>query len=371
MRSLEADRLRFSLTTRRVPLDAMVELVPYARRPQVGDLVIAEVLKPGKHTAIEDRTGLPVRIFPGDRLVGAFGNRYATDQYEGYVPRRASRQCDLLSVGGVCGVVASRHAGIRAPTRLRVLGLVGDGRGRTVNQRTFAVEPGPDHAVGSVILVVGASMNSGKTTLGGALTRGLDRAGLRVAAAKLTGTAADKDPRHYRSSGASPVIDFVDAGVPSTYMLDPDALHQLVSTLLSRLWATSPDAVVLEVADGIFQRETAILLRSAEFRAVVDHVFFAANDSLSAESGARHLREYGLPLRAVSGLVTKSPLMMHEVEAATGLPCLSPERIAEGGALELLRVTQARTLLAEPAAVSAPLPANGTARLEQPLRLTT
>jgi hypothetical protein len=362
------------LTTRLVPLDAMVELIPHVHRPRVGELVVAEVVKVGKHVAIEDRTGLTGRIFPGDRIVVAFGNRYATDQFEGYVPRRPSRHCDLLSVGGVCGVVASRHAQVRAPTRLRVLGLVGDGQGRPVNQRSFAVEPGSNLPTGSVILVVGASMSSGKTTLGGALLRGLGRAGLRVAAAKITGTAADKDPRFYRSSGASPVLDFVDAGVPSTYMLDPEDLHRIVTSLLTRLWATSPDVVVLEVADGIFQRETAILLRSAELRAIVDHVFFAANDSLSAESGARHLRENGLPIRAVSGLVTMSPLMMQEVEAATGLPCLSPDRIAGGAAIELLRVPhmlEARTLLAAPVVGSAYLPVNGTARHDQPLPLVT
>lgn len=370
MRSLEAHRVRFSLTTRRVPLDAMVELLPYVRRPQVGDLVVAEVLKIGKHAAIEDRTGLTGRIFPGDRLVGAFGNRYATDQYEGYVPRRPSRACDLLSVGGVCGVVASRHTAVRAPTRLRVVGLVGDGQGRPVNQRTFGIGPSSDHAAGPVILVVGSSMSSGKTTLGGALIRGLVRAGRRVAAAKITGTAADKDPRFYRSCGASPVLDFIDAGLPSTYMLGPDELHQIVSALLSRLWATGPDAVVLEIADGIFQRETAILLRSAEFRAHVDHVFFAANDSLSAESGARYLREYGLPIRAVSGVVTKGPLMMQEVEAATGLPCLTPEQIADGAARELLRAP-APALPPELAAASTRVSLNGTAWHDLPAPLVT
>jgi hypothetical protein len=357
-----------------VPLDAMVELVPYVRRPKIGDLIVAEVVKVGKHSAIEDRTGLTGRIFPGDRIVGAFGNRYATDQYEGYIPRRPSRQCDLLSVGGVCGIVASRHAQVRAPTRLRVLGLVGDGQGHPINQRAFGVEVEPHAATGSVILVVGASMNSGKTTLAGALVRGLDRAGLRVAAAKLTGTAADKDPRYYRSCGASPVLDFVDAGLPSTYMLDPDDLHQLVSRLVSRLWATGPDMVVLEVADGIFQRETAMLLRSPEFRSIVDHVFFAANDSLSAESGARLLREHGLPLRAISGLATMGPLLVQETEAATGLPCLSPDRIVEGAALELLQVPRLLQTLAQiPDApvVSATLPVNGVVHREQPLQRVT
>jgi hypothetical protein len=351
----------------------MVELLPHSHRPRVGQLVAAEVLKIGKHTAIEERSGLSVRIFPGDRIIGAFGNRYATDQYEGYVPRRSSRRCDLLSIGGVCGSVASRHDGVRAPTRLRILGLVGDGNGQPVNQRQFAVEPGPTAGTGKVILVIGASMSSGKTTLAGALVRGLISSGLRVAAGKLTGTAAGKDPRFYQSCGANPVLDFIDAGYPSTYMLEQDELREMTTRLLSRLRALSPDYVVLEVADGIFQRETAMLLRSPEFRTAVDHVFFAANDSLSAESGVRHLRQYGFPLRAISGLVTRGPLMMREAEAATGVPCLTPDRIADGAALELLRVPellQARSLRPEAAAVG-DVAENGAARREPSLHLVT
>jgi hypothetical protein len=352
----------------------MVELLPHVHRPRVGQLVVAEVLKIGKHTAIEERSGLSVRFFPGDRIVGAFGNRYATDQYEGYVPRRSSRRCDLLSIGGVCGSVASRHDGVRAPTRLRVLGLVGDGHGQPVNQRQFAVEPGPPLGTGQVILVVGASMSSGKTTVGGALVRGLVRSGFRVAAGKLTGTAAGKDPRYYQSCGASPVLDFVDAGFPSTYMLDQDELHEIVTRLLSRLRALSPDYVVLEVADGIFQRETAMLLRSPEFRAAVDHVFFAANDSLSAESGVRHLRQYGVPLRAISGVLARGPLLMREAEAATGVPCLTPDRIVDGAALELLRVPEAplaRSLGPDVAPLVEDGSENGTVRHESSLRLVT
>ena len=318
----------------------MTTLVPYVRQPKIGQLVIAEVVKLGKHVAIEDRSGLSTPIFPGDRIVGVLGNRYATDQYEGYVPRRASRQCDLLSIGGVCGVVASRAAGVRAPTRLRVLGLAGDDRGRPLNQRVFGIEAEDAPRSGQVIVVFGSSMNSGKTTVAGALVRGLAGGGLRVAAAKLTGTAAGKDLRLYVGSGASLVLDFVDAGFPSTYLLDPDDLHRIPTVLLSHLWSTKPDFVVLEIADGIFQRETAMLLRSEQFRAQIDHVFFAGNDSLSAESGVRHLRQHGLPLRAISGILTKSPLIVREAEEATGVPCLTPDQIADGAAHELLRIPE-------------------------------
>jgi hypothetical protein len=187
-----------------------------------------------------------------------------------------------------------------------------------------------------VILVVGASMNSGKTTIVGTLARALSGAGLRVAAAKVTGTAASRDGRLYRSSGADPVLDFVDAGYPSTYMLEQGQIMMLYSVLLSQLQATGPDYIILELADGLFQRETRMLLADESVRATIDHVFFAANDSLSAESGVRHLRAQGLPIRATSGLLTRSPLGMREAEEVTGLPCLSPTRMIEGDAVELV-----------------------------------
>lgn len=346
----------------------MVSVLPYVHRPQIGDLVVAEVTKLGRHTTIEDRSGVVRPIFVGDRIVGAFGNRYATEQYEGYVPRRASRRCDLLSIGGVCGVVASRHTSARMPTRLRVLGVVGDEQGRRLSQRAFTVERGPARQVGQVILVVGASMSSGKTTVVGALVRSLVEAGLQVAAAKITGTAAGKDPRVYLSAGASPVLDFVDAGFPSTYMLGPEEVWELWSVLLARLQATSPDFIVVEVADGIFQRETAMLLRNLNCRSSVDHVFFTANDSLSAECGVRHLHELGWPVRASSGIVTKGPLGAREAEEATALPCLSPDQIADGAALQMLHVPQLLAIRAEAAALTASAlaarPANGVARHE-------
>ena len=368
--ALDHPNLKHSLTTRAVPLAAMAGLLPLTQRPQLGQLLVAEVLKLGKNTTLEDRAGVSVPIFAGDRIVGAFGNRYATHQFEGYIPNRASRKCDLLSVGGVCGKVASQHAGVRAPTRLRVVGLVSDRDGRPLNQRAFGLPLLPQEAAGEVILVVGASMNSGKTTLGGMLIRALTRAGLQVAAAKVTGTSAGKDTRFYLSCGARPALDFIDAGYPATYMLDLGQLMMLQSVLLSQLRATGPDYIVLEIADGIFQRETRMLLESDSFRASVDHVFFAAGDSLAAESGVRHLREYGFPLRATSGVLTQSPLAAREAEEATGVPCLTAAQLRDGEALGLVGASRVPAQKAT-AQVARSLPKNGAVAADQLVRLVT
>ena len=341
MQPLDHTTLKHSFTTHAVPLAVMAGSMPLEHKPQIGQLVVAEVLETRRHTALEDREGLRVNIFPGDRVVVAFGNRYATDQYEGYVPDRVVSKCDLLSVGGVIGRVKSRHAAMSAPTRLRVLGAVCDEDGQPLSQRAFGLPAIDDNGSGRVIVVVGSAMNSGKTTTAGTLVRALNAAGRRVAAGKVTGTAAGRDLRYYASCGARPTLDFTGAGFPSTYMLNRDEVVSLYRTVLAHLRASGPDYVVLEIADGILQRETRMLLESEDLRSTVDHVLFSATDSLSAHAGVRWLRERGLPVRATSGTVTRSPLALLEAEEATGLACLSIDRMMAGEALEVLGADRA------------------------------
>jgi hypothetical protein len=56
------------------------------REPRLGDLVVARVVSVNAHDGLENVHGRRVRLYPGDVVVGAFGNRYATDYYEGYLP---------------------------------------------------------------------------------------------------------------------------------------------------------------------------------------------------------------------------------------------------------------------------------------------
>lgn len=339
MTQFDSRLVKFGFTTHAIPERAMARIAPFTHKPRAGDIVAAEVVSIGKHTTLENRQGIVQHIFPGDRFVGAFGNRYATDQYEGYVPEELQEEFDLLSVGGVCGLVASQHASMQPPTRLRLLGAMCDQQGKALNLSQHRLPSRHSSSTCELILVVGASMNSGKTTTVGTLVRALSNAGLRVCAAKTTGTAAGKDGRYFASCGAQRVLDFTDVGHPSTYMLSVHELLETFGTLVAHLQDLQPDYIVVEVADGIFQRETRMLLDSVRFRSRVNHVFFAANDSLSAECGARALRDLSLPLRAIGGMVTQSPLATREAEEATGLPCLSIPRMLSDELPPLLGLT--------------------------------
>ncbi len=69
---------------------------------------------------------------------------------------------------------------------------------------------------------------------------------------------------------ASPVLDFTHGGCPSTYRYPAEQVRKVLLALTGHLSAAGVDAVVLEVADGVFQTETAALLADPAFAGAVD-----------------------------------------------------------------------------------------------------
>jgi hypothetical protein len=65
-------------------------------------------------------------------------------------------------------------------------------------------------------------------------------------------------------------------------------------------------------------------------------VVLAVGDALGAVAAVQVLAEVGVSVRAVSGLVTASPLATREAAAATGLPVLTPAELVGGAAVDLL-----------------------------------
>lgn len=305
--------------------------------PEVGDVVLAEVTKIGAHARLEGREGQRQVLYAGDRVVGVLGHRYAPDQFEGYAGIEGGR-LHLLSVAGVAGQVQSRHADMGAPTRLQMLGYLRDLHGQRVNTRRFALLPPdvpPVHRIPTVV-VVGTMMNAGKTTTATGIIHGALRKQMVVAAAKVTGTASGKDISQMRDAGARRVLDFTACGWPSTYMCSAAELEELFLTLYASLLRVDPQLIVLELADGLIQRETAFLLQSPLFRSYVTAVVLAAGDAMGAEAAAGRLRAMRMPLIAVSGRTSMSALLVAETEGATALPCLTRQQLDDGAVVGLM-----------------------------------
>ncbi len=342
MERFEHLRIKWTYVTHAVDRSVAVALLPPVPEERPGALLLARVAVIGKHTGLESADGRKAALFPGDVFVGALGERYATDQYEGRAVCSGTVG-HVLGVGGVCGEVVSRNLRMPDPTTIEWIGRLADETGRPLGLGDFRRRPAPAPRASRprTIVSVGASMNSGKTTTAAQVVRSLAGRGLRVSAGKITGTACRRDPSLLEDAGADVVLDFSHFGHASTAGVSRDALLGLAADLHDALLETGPDFVVYEIADGIFQRETRMLLEAAAFRSTVDAVTFAGPDALSCESGVRHLRELELPVVAVAGPVANAPLGIAEVERATGLPCLSGEMILGGALIQSLGLPRA------------------------------
>ena len=329
--SLKRERTRsakIAFTARNVRIRDAKTLVREVR-PRSGDLVLARVTHIGQQRRIEAPSGRRCQLYYGDEIIVAYGARYAPDQFEAIIPPDL-RPCHLVAAGGLAGDVVTQHPRVRRATRIEPLGLLGDAKGRVLNLRHYAIDdPGEIEERPVTIAVVGTSMNSGKTTTAAALVHGLAGAGLKVGVAKLTGTGSGGDLWSALDAGAAAAIDFTDAGYPSTHGLPIVELQAAASRLLRHLSAQGFDVLVLEIADGLLQLETAELLRSDTIRDRVSAIIFAAVDAMGAMAGARWLTERNLPLIGLSGLVAASPLARQEAAEATGLPVFGLEQLAD------------------------------------------
>lgn len=304
---------------------------------EVGDVLLVEVEKVGVHDRLEGREGQRQTLYPADRVVGVLGHRYAPDQFEGYAEAH-NGTLHLLSGAGVLGTVRSRHDGASRPTRVKLLGTLVDLKGQKLNTRQFGLRPAetPGGRRPLTIAVVGTMMNAGKTTAAVSIVRGAAKRGHVVAAAKITGTASMKDVALMRDAGARRALDFTACGWPSTYLCSAAELEEVFMTIYASLLRIEPAVMVLELSDGIIQRETAMLLRAPAFTTRVDTVVLAAGDALGAEAAVSRLRTLNLPVRAVSGRTSMSPLLVAETESVTGLPCLTRSQLEDGAVLEMV-----------------------------------
>ncbi|MDQ3627534.1 MAG: DUF1611 domain-containing protein [Actinomycetota bacterium] len=336
---LSVDRLRRSkkaYTTRHMDLFVASSLLSGVV-PEVGDLVLARVDVIGQHPRIEQRDGRRAHLFPGDEVVVAYGHRYAPDQFEAFVPDDLG-PCELVAAGGVASRVQSAHGLMSHATSLTPRGLLADSDGRRLNLRSGALAPVAVSAGRRpvTVAVLGASMNSGKTTTAANLVRGLRAAGVRVGAAKVTGTGAGGDIWLFQDSGAEPVHDFTSAGLPSTYRVGAAEIRRVFAELTDQMASQGCEALVLEVADGVYFEETAALVQDPIFAERVDALLFAASDALGAHAGNEWLRSRALQPLALSGVLSSSPLATREAEAATGCQVWGLERLTDPAAARAL-----------------------------------
>jgi hypothetical protein len=294
-----------------------------------GDVVAVRVLNDkATYNQLELVSGRMARLAAGDVVVGALGSRKALLGYEGHVPQRleTGEEINLLNLGGVLGICTSSSPAVGEPYRCEVVGQVlafpdlASRRGVPANIATRSLPPPGPCEVSPVVAVVGTCMNAGKTEATVAIVRGLLAQGKRVSAGKATGVSLRRDVLAMEDAGAEPALPFTDFGVVST---DPENAPGLAVSLVRSLSASGPDAVLVELGDGLMgEYGVEEILQESEFVGAVAATVVAANDPVGACGAVALLREqYGIEPTVVTGPATDNPVGRRAVTARTGVAC--------------------------------------------------
>ncbi|WBU62110.1 DUF1611 domain-containing protein [Paracoccus albus] len=319
---------KWSFSTRRVIREraAGMDIDFAAARP--GDLILAQVQEIGQHKRVQLTTGRPSELFPGDLVVLACGARYAPDQFEGLAEIDPTG-ADMLAGGGCIGRMIARNERIRPATKLLPKGRLLDVKGCALNLDQFALPDPQQWADIPIIAVLGTSMNSGKTLATAQLALGLRRAGWKTATIKATGTGAFGDYNEYSDTGAHYVGDFTDAGMVTTYMQPLSRIRSGIERLLAEAQRSGSEIAVMEVADGLFQRETAQLIADPWFKKRISGLIFACGDAVAAAGGVSELSRIGLRPDILTGIVSCSPMASAEAQAATNIQVLRKRDLSD------------------------------------------
>jgi len=284
------------------------------------------------YSQLELPTGRMAQVKKGDVIAGALGHRHALFGYSGHLPERLAPgdTINLLNMGGVLGICDSVNPDLGPPFECEVLGAVlhfpylGEriGVAARIGSEVLDLAAPLDTGGVPVVALVGSCMNCGKTAAACALVRQLSHDGLTIDGLKTTGVSLRRDVLALEDAGARATGLFTDLGIVSTTAANAPAVTR---TLLTRLAAGRPDAMVAELGDGLLGAYgVAAILDDAAIRAAFTAVVLAANDPVAAWGGVRMLRErFGIEPVAVTGPATDNLAGTRIIEESMGVPAIN------------------------------------------------
>jgi hypothetical protein len=304
------------------------EPVPRARW-RTGDLVAAEVDEPSLQATVEATDGRMVEVRAGDIVVGALGERAATLEVVGdWRDVGDDLRLAVLTRAGVLGRVTSSAPGVRHlifPLAYRGH-VVAGGSHLTM---ASALPPPPRRApCPPTVLIIGTSMNAGKTTSAKTIIRALRALGLRVAGAKLTGVARYADILAMADAGAEIVMDFVDAGMPSS-IGPPATVAAAVERIAFTVGGAGVDVLVAEAGASPLEPYNG----EAAIAALGDAVRFTVLCAQDPYAVVGVTRSFALTPDLVAGRATATSAARRLLAHLSPAPALDLMDPAAGGAL--------------------------------------
>jgi hypothetical protein len=256
---------------------------------------------------------------------------------------------DLLARSGLVGRVLSKSGKVISPTVIKALGYACNSSGEILNTKDYSLI-NPKNSTkkfprAKLILVVGTAMNSGKSAACTACVYALTVNKKEVRAAKVTGTASLKDILGMNDAGATYYADFSFLGYPSTYLIDESEVVGIFNNIDLKYANNKDNYWVVEFADGINQRETAMLLNHPDIKNRIHKLIFCAADSFGAIGGLEILKKkFDLAPDAISGICSSSPLHIKEMREYTDIPVFNSLNIDSDQVYKILSTPRKRKI---------------------------
>ncbi len=303
-----------NLTSDDVQLGA-VERSVWRRGQYVAARVLGDQMLPYEIELVDGRVG---SVVPGDTIIGALGSRAATLECVGdWREVGDDLRFHALSMAGVLGRCTSRSPFARPLIPLEYVGHL-RGKEAPLAMDQFSLRPtGTDYQVPTV-LIIGTSMDAGKTFAAEKVIRALRERGNRVAACKLTGVGRYRDVLSMRDAGAEHVFDFCDAGLPST-VVPVQEYEQALEPLLSSIAAVEPDVVVVEAGASPlepYNGEACVRRLKRNTRCVI----LCATDPYAAQGV---MTAFGITPDLIAGRATSTQAAVELAERLTGVRALN------------------------------------------------
>lgn len=297
--------------------------------PRAGDVVVVRVLTDNAtYNMLELPTGRLAKVNPGDVVAGVLGRRRALKGFVGDVPQMVKRgdELHLLNLGGVIGSCSGHHSSLNDAIKVEVIGLT-TSNGESVQNISDAALPvrtelGP---TAPLVVIAGACMNSGKTYAATEIIQLATRAGLRVAAAKLSGIACLRDTLNMADHGAIATASFLDCGLPSTVGVED--LAPMAKAIIARLNESAPDLIVVELGDGILGGYSVeSIFADVQFREAMAALVFCASDYVGAWGGIEIFKRRGIKIDLIAGSVTDAKMGEDYIQDEFGVPAANARR---------------------------------------------
>lgn len=324
---VEADKV--GSATSPLNLSKTVAVVSKCETPRAGDVVVVRAMTDSAtYNQLELPTGRLAKVNPGDVMVGVLGRRRALKGFVGDVPESVSAgdSLHLLNMGGVIGRCTGHHSSLSDAISVEVIGLACDATGRVLNIADVALPVRDDLGESApLVIVAGTCMNSGKTYAATEVIKQATRAGLRVAAAKLSGVACLRDTLNMTDHGAIATASFLDCGLPST--VGATDLASVAKSVIARLNESAPDMIVIELGDGILGGYSVdSVFEDEQLRAATGAIIFCASDYVGAWGGIELFRRRGITVDVIAGSVTDSQMGEDYIEHEFNVPAGNARR---------------------------------------------